>query len=62
MPFTHQAARRYRIPQARNCVETDRIATRNGFREMGVDTVGMIFARGIFLDIAGRFCQHSRQN
>src|SRR3712207_8617307 len=39
--------------QTYNCVETSGIATRNGFREMGVDTVGMIFTRGVFLDIAG---------
>ena len=28
------------------------IATRGGFREMGVDTVGTIFTRGVLLDIA----------
>ncbi|MFC7475901.1 cyclase family protein [Dankookia sp. GCM10030260] len=35
-----------------NCVEVDRIATRNGFTEMGVHTVGNIFTRGVLLDIA----------
>ncbi|TDG31135.1 cyclase family protein [Paracraurococcus ruber] len=35
-----------------NCVEIDRIATRNGFAEMGVETVGNIFTRGVLLDIA----------
>jgi len=36
-----------------NCVSMTGIATRNGFREMGVETVGTIFTRGVLLDIAG---------
>lgn len=39
--------------QTYNCVEVAGIATRNGFREMGVETVGNIFTRGVLLDIAG---------
>jgi len=35
-----------------NCVSMTGIATRNGFREMGVETVGTIFTRGLLLDIA----------
>ncbi|WP_343896869.1 cyclase family protein [Craurococcus roseus] len=36
-----------------NCVKVPSIASRNGFREMGVDTVGTIFTRAVLLDIAG---------
>ncbi|HET6518888.1 MAG TPA: cyclase family protein [Geminicoccaceae bacterium] len=39
--------------QLYNCVEVDSIATRTGFTEMGVDTVGTVFTRGVLLDIAG---------
>jgi kynurenine formamidase len=39
--------------QTYNCVEIGAISTRNGFSEMGVDTVGNIFTRGVLLDIAG---------
>ncbi|RYI95627.1 MAG: cyclase family protein [Acetobacteraceae bacterium] len=39
--------------QTYNCVDIAGIATRNGFREMGVETVGNIFTRGVLLDIAG---------
>jgi len=35
-----------------NCVNIPRIAGRNGFAEMGVDTVGTIFTRGILIDVA----------
>ena len=35
-----------------NCVDIAAISTRNGFSEMGVDTVGNIFTRGVLLDIA----------
>jgi Putative cyclase len=35
-----------------NCVNVPAIAGRGGFTEMGVDTVGTIFTRGVLLDIA----------
>jgi kynurenine formamidase len=35
-----------------NCVKVADIASRGGFTEMGVDTVGTIFTRGVLLDIA----------
>jgi kynurenine formamidase len=39
--------------QTYNCVDVARISGRSGFSEMGVETVGTIFPRGVFLDIAG---------
>ena len=36
-----------------NCVKIEDIETRNGFTKMGVEKVGMIFTRGVLLDIAG---------
>jgi kynurenine formamidase len=36
-----------------NCVRIPAISSRGGFTEMGIDTVGTIFTRGILLDIAG---------
>ncbi len=39
--------------QTYNCVDVARISGRSGFSEMGVETVGTIFTRGVFLDIAG---------
>ena len=36
-----------------NCFKLDEIATRTGFTKLGVEKVGMIFARGVLLDIAG---------
>ncbi len=35
-----------------NCVKVPAISSRSGFTEMGVDTVGTIFTRGVLLDIA----------
>ena len=35
-----------------NCVNIPRISGRGGFTEMGVDTVGTIFTRGILIDVA----------
>jgi kynurenine formamidase len=35
-----------------NCVKVPSIMSRRGFTEMGVDTVGTIFTRGVLLDIA----------
>jgi kynurenine formamidase len=36
-----------------NCVKVPSIAGRGGFTEMGVDTVGTIFTRGVLVDVAG---------
>ena len=36
-----------------NCVKLEDIETRNGFTKLGVENVGMIFTRGVLLDIAG---------
>lgn len=36
-----------------NCVDLNSIAARTGFTEMGVDTVGTIFTRGVLIDVAG---------
>ena len=35
-----------------NCFKQDEISTRAGFTKLGIEKVGMIFARGIMLDIA----------
>jgi kynurenine formamidase len=39
--------------EAYNCVKVPAISSRGGFTEMGVDTVGTIFTRGVLIDIAG---------
>lgn len=39
--------------EAYNCVKLSDIAARGGFRQMGVDTVGTIFTRGVLVDVAG---------
>ncbi len=39
--------------QIYNCVDMQSIATRTGFTEMGVDTVGTVFTRGVLIDVAG---------
>lgn len=36
-----------------NCFKLDEISTRSGFTKLGVEKVGMFFARGVLLDIAG---------
>ena len=36
-----------------NCFKQDDIATRNGFTKLGIEKVGMFFARGVMLDVAG---------
>src|SRR5882724_10172029 len=36
-----------------NCVKIDDIATRNGFTKLGVDKIGMLFTRGVLVDVAG---------
>jgi kynurenine formamidase len=35
-----------------NCVDSDEVGTRNGFTKLGVEKVGMLFTRGVLLDIA----------
>jgi kynurenine formamidase len=35
-----------------NCVKIDDIATRGGFTRMGVDGIGMLFTRGVLIDVA----------
>lgn len=36
-----------------NCVNLPSISSRDGFTEMGVDTIGTVFTRGILIDVAG---------
>jgi kynurenine formamidase len=36
-----------------NCFRVDDVATRSGFTKLGVEKVGMIFTRGVLVDIAG---------
>lgn len=36
-----------------NCFKLDEVATRSGFTKLGVEKVGMIFARGVLIDVAG---------
>jgi kynurenine formamidase len=35
-----------------NCIDSDEIGTRSGFTKLGVEKIGMLFTRGILLDIA----------
>ena len=35
-----------------NCFVSDQIATRNGFTKLGVDQIGMLFTRGVLIDVA----------
>jgi kynurenine formamidase len=39
--------------QTYNCVNVPSISSRGGFTEMGIETVGTVFTRGLLLDIAG---------
>jgi len=36
-----------------NCADLEEISTRTGFRRMGVEGVGMLFTRGVLIDVAG---------
>lgn len=36
-----------------NCVRIDEVASRNGFSKLGVEKVGMLFTRGVLVDVAG---------
>jgi kynurenine formamidase len=47
--FTHQTIG----DELYNCVKYDDIAGRGGFTEMGVDAMGMVFTRGVLIDVAG---------
>jgi kynurenine formamidase len=35
-----------------NCIKLDDVATRNGFRKLGVEKVGMLMTRGVLVDVA----------
>jgi kynurenine formamidase len=35
-----------------NCIKSDEIATRNGFSKLGVERIGMLFTRGVLIDVA----------
>jgi kynurenine formamidase len=35
-----------------NCVKLDDVETRNGFTKLGVEKVGMLFTRGVLIDVA----------
>jgi kynurenine formamidase len=36
-----------------NCFKVDDIATRSGFAKLGIEKAGMIFTRGVLVDVAG---------
>jgi kynurenine formamidase len=36
-----------------NCFKLDDIATRKGFKKLGVENVGMLMSRGVLIDVAG---------
>jgi len=36
-----------------NCFTLDDIATRKGFRKLGIENVGMLMSRGVLIDVAG---------
>jgi kynurenine formamidase len=38
--------------EAYNCVNVPSISSRGGFTEMGIDTVGTVFTRGVLIDVA----------
>jgi kynurenine formamidase len=35
-----------------NCVKIDEVATRSGFSRLGVEKIGMLFTRGVLIDVA----------
>ncbi|MBM3394562.1 MAG: cyclase family protein [Betaproteobacteria bacterium] len=35
-----------------NCIKSDDIATRNGFTKLGIENIGMLFTRGVLIDVA----------
>jgi kynurenine formamidase len=36
-----------------NCFKVDEVATRSGFKKLGIDKVGAIITRGVLIDVAG---------
>ena len=36
-----------------NCIKLEDVETRTGFTKLGVDKIGMIFTRGVLIDVAG---------
>jgi kynurenine formamidase len=46
--FSHQGI----DGQLYNCIKSDEIATRNGFTKLGVEKIGMLFTRGVLIDVA----------
>lgn len=35
-----------------NCVDSDEVGTRNGFTRLGIEKIGMLFTRGVLIDVA----------
>jgi kynurenine formamidase len=46
--FTHQTIG----DSVYNCVKVDDIATRSGFTRLGIEKVGVVFTRGVLIDVA----------
>jgi kynurenine formamidase len=46
--FSHQTIGN----QFYNCIDNDEIATRNGFTKLGIEKIGMLFTRGVLIDVA----------
>lgn len=46
--FSHQTIGN----QLYNCIDSDEIGTRNGFTKLGVEKIGMLFTRGLLIDVA----------
>ena len=46
--FTHQTIG----DSVYNCVKVDDIATRSGFTKLGIEKVGLVFTRGVLIDVA----------
>jgi kynurenine formamidase len=46
--FTHQTIG----DSVYNCTKVDDIATRSGFSKLGIEKVGMVFTRGVLIDVA----------
>ena len=47
--FSHQTIGN----QHYNCVDTNEIATRSGFNKLGIEKIGMLYTRGVLVDVAG---------
>lgn len=46
--FSHQTIGN----QFYNCIDNDEIATRNGFTRLGIEKIGMLYTRGVLIDVA----------